>query len=534
MVSQVFPPRSWGSRILLLALLGLLVALVLAQDNPLTTLPSRDGGVFAYAGQAILKGKIMYVDVWDLKTPGIYYLNAFALWLGGGSRWGIWLVEFVFLLIAAGLGYRLMNRIWNSSAALFGTLVWLFALNRVLSGGNYTEEYALLFNFLALTFFWRGILQPQDPVNDLVVGLALAFSFLFRQNNIGVEISIILTWILILIFQKQWISLLKKLAWVGLAAGFVIAGVCIYFWAKGAWLPMWNATVVYDLSYGGARINLAVGFQLGVDRLGAPVWIALAGYLVAVGRFLRGIWTRVADKIALLLVIGWPVEIFLSALSGRNYIHYYMSWLPVIAMLCGLAFWQLTELLFYPKVINSLRQWNNEILAVLFILCALIFHDGIASYGLSASRLLFHPSLGIEDISSAAKYLRANSTPGDTVLAWGGQAGLNYMTDRLSPTAYIDYPIYVNSPVTQELADGFYRDVTAHPPTFIIDAFNDSPLEIPSLDPSTRSAQMKSGRMQTNSLPHLDAFFAFVQSNYFVIYREGGYTIYRLRHSSPE
>ncbi|HNB42164.1 MAG TPA: hypothetical protein PLG52_11735, partial [Anaerolineales bacterium] len=73
----------------------LLTAFVLDLVNPSFDVPARDGGFFLYAGQQILNGKIPYQDFWDSKGPGIFYVNAFGLLLGGGSRWGVWAVEFI-------------------------------------------------------------------------------------------------------------------------------------------------------------------------------------------------------------------------------------------------------------------------------------------------------------------------------------------------------------------------------------------------------------------------------------------------------
>ena len=73
----------------------LLTSLILDLANPLFDQPARDGGFFLYAGQQILDGKLPYQDVWDSKGPAIFYTNALGLWLGGGSRWGVWFVEFL-------------------------------------------------------------------------------------------------------------------------------------------------------------------------------------------------------------------------------------------------------------------------------------------------------------------------------------------------------------------------------------------------------------------------------------------------------
>jgi len=73
--------------------LFLLTALVLDLANPFFDKPARDGGFFLYAGQQIVDGKLPYRDFWDSKGPGIFYINALGLFLGDGSRWGVWLVD---------------------------------------------------------------------------------------------------------------------------------------------------------------------------------------------------------------------------------------------------------------------------------------------------------------------------------------------------------------------------------------------------------------------------------------------------------
>lgn len=45
-----------------------------------------DSAVFMQIGRLINSGGLPYVDLWDHKMPGIYYLNAAALYLFGNNR----------------------------------------------------------------------------------------------------------------------------------------------------------------------------------------------------------------------------------------------------------------------------------------------------------------------------------------------------------------------------------------------------------------------------------------------------------------
>src|SRR3990172_8300854 len=78
-----------------------LLAVLILPSNPMDRLPGQDNGVFLYGGQQLLAGKTPYVDFWDHKGPLIFYINALGLLIGSGSRWGVWILEFVFLLLTA-------------------------------------------------------------------------------------------------------------------------------------------------------------------------------------------------------------------------------------------------------------------------------------------------------------------------------------------------------------------------------------------------------------------------------------------------
>ena len=71
-------------KLILPVALALFVLLVLDAANPVTNLPTRDGGTYLYAGRLILRGELPYINIWDNKPPAIYYINALGLWLGRG------------------------------------------------------------------------------------------------------------------------------------------------------------------------------------------------------------------------------------------------------------------------------------------------------------------------------------------------------------------------------------------------------------------------------------------------------------------
>lgn len=507
----------------------LLVLMVLSQANPLTTHIGRDGGAFAYIGQLILKGKLPYIDAWDSKPPGIFYLNAFALWLGMGTRWGIWLVEFLFLFGAATAGFQVMRKYWNPGAAIFGTTLWMLGLIRVLSGGNFTEEYSLLFNFLAILVFWKSLSEPKNKLFDIVLGLTLASSFLFRANNIGVQVSIALTLFIVCLAKKEIkLFLIKMAVWVSVTI-IILGSVCLYFATKHALSALIESAIVYNFSYAGNQGNLLSGVINGFQHLGITARVALIGYIFAIIVLARSIKAKDVDVMTLFLVVGWPVEIALASMSGRPYGHYFISWLPVLALLGGLVFSFLS-----PKVLSTgLLKLINErtwiLVACLLVIVAFLFRNELLVYSDTFSRLLINRANGIQKISLLEGYLREQSNPNDTVLVWGGQAGINFMAQRESPTPYLFYPGYVaSSPISKRLANAFYTDVVDHPPLFIVDAYINDPDHTLSLDPKTRAVQLLRVEASYYHPDNQDAFFAFVGDNYNKVEELDNYVIYEL------
>ena len=66
----------------------------------------------------------------------------------------------------------------------------LFTLFYVLHGGNFTEEYALPFQFGALLLFFLAERKGYSFWRSFGIGVMIALAFHLRQNLIGVGIAI--------------------------------------------------------------------------------------------------------------------------------------------------------------------------------------------------------------------------------------------------------------------------------------------------------------------------------------------------------
>jgi hypothetical protein len=489
--------------VLVLVLLALAVLIVLNQANPLTTRLGRDSGMYAYVASHVLRGHTPYISAWEHKPPGIFFIDALGLSLAGGTRWGIWTAEFVFLFAAALAGFNALKQHFSTAPALGASLIWLAGMGLVLEGGNFTEEFSLPFSFLSLLLFGLTLKRPAPLWLYAALGLATGCSFMIRPNNAGVQMAIVLAeLVLVLRKERAWGETLR--GWLALGVGFIlpVAAAAAYFLARGAFEPFLEAAFLFNAAYGG-RLDLLGSFISGVRHLGFAAGVALVGILFTFGKLRDQLKKGPVNPILLWLSLDFVLEIILSGLSGRNYPHYFISWLPWIAFSCAAL------LSTVPASLESCFQRFAvpALLAAISVL-ALGAQGTLRAYA-DAFRQLTAAQGKVQRQEQLPQYINEHTQPGDTVYVWGGEAGINFLARRDAPTAHFSYAQLGPSPFTERLSNQFYEDILAHPPALILDQAGDSLPPLSTQDP----VQWLTAR-NLYVTPYIREFFDFVHARY--------------------
>lgn len=511
------------------AVLGLLIFFgVLIPLSPVVEkVPGRDSGTYLYMGQMILEGGVPYRDGWDQKPPLVYLINALGLWLGSGSWWGVWLLELVSLIVAATLGFRMLQRAFGVSPALFASTAWLVSLGSLLDGGNLTEEYALACQFTTLGLFAVSESRHRYGWRGVAIGLLTAVAFCLRQNLIGTGLSVILYIVLTRLSSHRFGQLIAELVsiLIGATAGLAVVGA--YLATHGVIADFWDQVFRYNLFYADvspmSRIRalfegLRIMAQSGIALIAIASWLMSLWYLIISGR-----WDERVRSLIGVFLIGVPVEFMLATIAGNVYPHYLIAWLPICSVGIGLF---------------AYSMWNGRIAPARVDVKgshALTLNSGwplallLAMSVLPTARTLYH--IGVSHQSNASsqvvEYLRAATSDQDLVLMWGAEPSVNFLSHRRSPTRFFSQdPLYNPRYHTPVMIAEFFSDLKLKRPSFIIDASARNP-RFPPLDAVERKHWL--AHYPGLLLPEIEPIFQYVSTHYEVIRVIDDWPIYRYR-----
>jgi len=423
----------------------------------------RDSGVFLYMGWRMLNGDVPYLNVWDHKPPVIFFINALGLFLGQGSRWGVWFLEFLFLLVATWVGFRLLKKSFGLATAVISTTLWLLTFEFIYQGGNLTTEYTLPLQFLALALVY-DVDSTGSKIRWLLIGLLGGVVFMTKQVSIGIWLAIGLYLLFQRLRSRQVSRLVKELFLMFLGVAIIILGFVVYFAYHHALSQFWDAAFAYNFVYAsvGNKARL-FSILMGVAPL---TWMglfqfALIGYFLALASVYFKENDFASHSLVIIALIDLPLEVLLTSISGRSYPHYYMTLLPVLAFFSGVVFWY-----FFSRISFLQKSRMTERIFVVAILMVFLW-EGYSGY----RKQVF--ALRKVGNKAAVEYILSTTKSEDYVLLWGADSGINFFTQRRSPTRFVyQYPLYKENYTNEQMVVEFLDDIIHYQPKLIIDTHN--------------------------------------------------------------
>ena len=196
-----------------------------------------DKDVFRYAGMLLMKGGIPYRDLFDHKTPLIYFLNYAGLLLG---PWGLWLLDLGMALFTTTLFYDLCRKYRLPFPWLLPLLFNLMIRDfLVIPGIGMTREYTCFFQIL---FFC--LLLDRHRYRLFWMGFLMALTFFMQQE----QVLPLTPFLIYALLTRNAREALLRVALLG--AGFltVTIPIIVYFAWHHALTDFWADSILFNFN----------------------------------------------------------------------------------------------------------------------------------------------------------------------------------------------------------------------------------------------------------------------------------------------
>ena len=521
--------KKWLEIGLILLLVFVISIITLSASNPTNNPPSRDGGFFLYVGKALRSGAKLYEDIWDSKGPLIFWINA----LGVGndySRWGLYLIELVFFAASLFIAYWFIKKRYGFLPAIGTIFLGAHLLKFVIGFGNYTEEYSILFTWIAIAALALLVNKKKTFWPFFLMGVTIVLNFLLRANNIGTQIAVVLVALIYVFLKQKEVKIWQPIAYLFIGALTIALPTSLYFIINGTFGAMIDASILYNFAYSavsGKSFNLSPAHA--ISAFNGWFYVFLVLWLGGIVKLVINFRQKNFDPFLLLTVLAFPIEYLMSSISGRGHGHYFICWIPACMLLLsfGLSVFQeeAIKTSFRTKCETTYSELIIGLLLIIAVASSFMFLGRTARY-LVVNLIPTRTKYEYQD--PASKVIEESTDETDKVLVFGGQAGINIMARRDSINGALFYPGINNSEIGLEVQKEFFENLKEERPRLIIDGYRLMPQEIPAFDPQVRQSQSFPYEISEN----VDQVLAWINENYERYDEANDYIIYRLREKA--
>jgi len=490
------PPRAYAW-LWPLALAAVVIVLGLPTlDEPF----GRDQGVYAAMADVIRDGGLPYVDAWDHKPPGIFYVYAGIFSALGRSMLAVRLFDIFFVLALMAAVYALAARAFDATVGKVAALLMVLVYFCDTHYDHRAEADSVMMLPLALSALCLLRAKPGRGRLAWLAGAGfMSAACIWLKVTAAITVLAFGVFFVVedLLARRPWTRIAGATAVYLAGVAAAVLPVVLYAWKAGFLDAMIEIVVRFNSQYYAAQAH-AAGGAVGMAKLilqttGWWPYLIFPAVVAAVVALLR----RGRDELVV-LVFG-AASIAAVLMQGKLWVYHWMAVFPAWAVMGAAAYVEAARRMSWREL-SPVRDARNLLLALTMAALASYAvatwaQSAVDSIALHTGRMTLAQFYGGEvepggyrerfgrygfgDFSywaddEVAAYVRERTAPGDRIFVWGFEPLIYFLADRRPASRFLmDHPLHAPFASRQAWRRELLEDLRRDPPVYFIVASRD-------------------------------------------------------------
>ncbi len=450
-------------------LIGLVLLLVCFIRLRLLATPlERDEGEYAYMGQLLLQGVLPYIEAYNMKFPGIYFIYAIVLAIFGEESSSI---HFSLLLVNLGTSILLLllgKRLLSSTVGMVAAVSFLIVTLSPSLQGLWANSEHFLVAFAIAGILLMLIAVEKDHIGILFLsGLLLGSAFLIKQPGVFFALFgiVYLSWV----FKGTLSVSLKEFCFrVGVfMVGILmpLASVILLYSLTGNFGAFWFWTFEYAFQYA-SLVSVSQGMtqlQMRLVEIGSPNFPIALGALLGLTALMFSRDLRPKS----VFIYGLVIASFLSICPGFYFRpHYFVLLAPAVCLLTGTGVHWLAQRIASSNVRSVALSGVVAVLVVYPLVSQREFLFQLSP--LEASRAVYGMNPFPEAVE-IARYIEKNTDQEDKIAVLGSEPQIYFYSKRRAATGFLyTYALMEPHEFALEMQRDMIHEIELNKPRYII------------------------------------------------------------------
>ena len=371
-----------------------------------------DNAVFYLMGKAMLKGQVLYKDVFDHKTPYVYFINAIASLLGK-NHLGLYLITVLVLFISLYFTYKIVDLIINDKtfAIISAAIICLFLNNANMTLGFLrTEGYVISLVLPSAYLFIKFLLSDKKSFKlreMFIIGVLAGLTLMINLKAAVLYVPFAFSVAIVLAKSKNYKNIFGCFVFGLLGVVLSVLPFVIYLTLTNSFDDAFDAIVNVNGIYSNYHSSIIALNESKIDTILDVVRIHPIITLIITLSIVSILIYKTKASIKYAVLLSYLFCLAYTIFLNRPYTYYYTIIIPFIIPICIVAY----ELSYKRLKTNTIKNLVSVLLVlVLFLINFKIGYFEVEkrysfnSYTKNKLEELLSPHIKVDDNTKVLSY----------------------------------------------------------------------------------------------------------------------------------